>query len=461
MFTQNFRGREREKGILERAFDRKAKAILVYGPRRVGKSALISDVLASRKDALTINYECVVGSIDANIRIFARQAAKALNISYIARITDIFELFDALRREAAGRKIIIAFDEYPYMRESEGKGVADSYFQKIIDEMDSDITLILCGSYITVMEDIMDAGSPLSGRFDTILRIAPFSYREASLFYPSLSIRDKIAFYSVFGGYPYVLDMVDENKSLEENISGILLSGESKALNTLETTIIGQVGRTGLPKEILSAIGNGKLRYTEIQSLLPSDANGMLDRNLKKLIEMEILEKKSPINRKNDRHKSFYEISDNFMRFYFTFVSDWKSVIERLGPIGFIKTRREQLETFISLRFEKIAKEYLSMAAGAEVKAIGSYWYDDPSNRANGEFDIAEQLADSTYRIYEAKHLKNPMTEKLRDEELQKIRNIVGLNVSSAGFISSSGFAFPTDGRSEIYITGEDLYGTS
>ena len=58
------------------------------------------------------------------------------------------------------------------------------------------------------MKEILESSSPLFGRFERVLSIKPFSYIEASRFYPSLSVRDKIAFYSVFGGYPFALKML-------------------------------------------------------------------------------------------------------------------------------------------------------------------------------------------------------------------------------------------------------------
>lgn len=65
----------------------------------------------------------------------------------------------------------------------------------------------------------------------------------------------------------------------------------------------------------LSALANGKKRYGEIEQLISGNSNGSLDKQLKNLLEMEIIQKIYPINKKNDKKKTFYEISDNLVRF--------------------------------------------------------------------------------------------------------------------------------------------------
>lgn len=100
----------------------------------------------------------------------------------------------------------------------------------------------------------------------------------------------------------------------------------------------------------------------------------------------------------------------------------------------------------------------MSEIVGSETGEVGPYWYDNPEAKENGEFDCAERLKDGSWRIYEAKYLKDPMTFATRNDELSKIRKIAGISVSSVAFVSSSGFAFPTADLAEIYITGEDLY---
>ena len=92
-----------------------------------------------------------------------------------------------------------------------------------------------------------------------------------------------------------------------------------------------------------------------------------------------------------------------------------------------------------------------------DIEDIGSYWYDDPKTKTNGEFDCVVKRAGNLYDFYECKYYKNPMKEKeCRDEEKQ-IRDIKGISASGIGFICTGGFAFEDTGECTL-IEGEALY---
>ena len=454
-----FIGREKEVRLLKNSIANHAKGICIYGPRRVGKTALINHVLSSLDPSSVIYYECVKGTYTYNLELLAGEVARVLNLSYVRNIRDIFEIIEAIKRECRDKHIVLVIDEYPYMREELPDGVLDSYMQRIIDMTKGEITLVLSGSYITVMKEMLEYGNPLFGRFDRLIELKPFSYLEAARFYPGISVRDKIAFYSVFGGYPFVLKMLDEDKSLFDNIVDNLLDEGSYVRNNVENVLFMEAGRSGIPSELLYRIGNGRMRYSEIENLMSEDVSGTLDRSLKRLLSMGILEKLSPINRKNDRKKTFYEIKDNLLRFYFTYIEPYKAMILRTKPSEFYKTMIEpSLDTFVSKRFEGIVKEYFYLTVGTSAQDIGTYWYDDPKKHKNGEFDCVLKLNDGSYKVFEAKYLKKPMDKSLYEEERKKMKEIPQLDISSYGFVSSSAFSFDTQSYPDTFIDGEALY---
>ena len=456
---ERFIGREKELDILRKAISDREGGICIYGPRQVGKSALIKEVLSKEESSDVIYFECVRGSYSYNLELLSREAARVTGLPYIRQLRDIFDIFEAIAREGQERHTVVVLDEYPYMREQLADGVLDSYIQRIIDTMKGRISLILSGSYITVMKELLESGSPLFGRIGRLLELKPFTYIDASRFYPSLSIRDKIAFYAVFGGYPFVLRRIDESRSLAENIADNLLDEGTLVRNTVENVLFGELGKSGMPSELLARIGNGRKRYSEIENLMGKDVSGTLDRTLKRLVSMGIIEKVSPINRKDDRKKTFYEIKDNLLRFYFSYIMPNKAMIARTVPESFFSTMIEpSLDTFISRRFEYIVREYFSMTAGINVFDIGTYWYDDRASHTNGEFDCVLHLSDGGYQVYEVKYLKTPMSEDMYKKERTKMMGVKDIAISSYGFVSSSGFSFDISDKPDVFIAGKDLY---
>ena len=69
---------------------------------------------------------------------------------------------------------------------------------------------------------------------------------------------------------------------------------------------------------------------------------------------------------------------------------------------------------------------------------IGKYYYDDPVERRNGEFDIVTQ-DDDGYIFYEAKFRKDPITESMVPNEIHQVEQ-TGLNCYKYGFFSRSVF---------------------
>ncbi len=452
-----FIGREKELIAITNALSKNAN-IMVYGPRRVGKTTLIHEAL-KKVDKSILWYECIEGSYEYNIELLARSAANSLKKSFLAKITDIFDLFDAI--DESGDKVVVVIDEYPYLKTGNRGSAVDSYFQRLIDRKYENIVFVLCGSYVTMMKELLESDNPLYGRFALKLNLQQFNYFDSSLFYPNLNVREKIEFYSVFGGYPFILEKLDQTLSLEENIENVFLSSIGSLREEIENTLLKEIAKIGFSREIIARLGNSRLRFKEIEDSFSTDVRGTLDRELKRLIEMQLIVKNYPINKKEDKKKSFYELNDNLLRFYYTFVFPMKSQLVMLSPKAFYRNFIEKgLNTYISKRFEGVVKEYFIRrnreADDTDIIDIGTYWYDDKVNKKNGEFDCVLKTIDNKYQVYEAKFLKEPMTKTQVQEEEEKIKRINDLNVQAIGMVSASGFE--EEEKDIKMISGEELY---
>ena len=69
--------------------------------------------------------------------------------------------------------------------------------------------------------------------------------------------------------------------------------------------------------------------------------------------------------------------------------------------------------TFISLRFEDIVCQYFKRLAQAgkleDVEDFGTFWYEAPATKTNGQFDCVLKKQDG-YAFYEMKFYEHPMT---------------------------------------------------
>ena len=453
-----FIGREKELRQLNAELSswKRRTAVLVYGKRRVGKSTLLSEA-AKSFEGVVINHMCVTSTFEGNMELIYRSVSEGLGLPNI-RFGSLFEMMDYLK--TLDKKILLIIDEYPYLKQTKKKNEVDSYMQAVIDKLPENVKLVLCGSYITVMKELLEEGNPLFGRFSLIQHIRDFDYLDAAKFYPDLSVRDKVAFYAVFGGSPYVLENLDTSLTIRENIERLLLPETGLVRSHIENVMLKEIQKT-FDARILEILGNGKKRYSEIRDKIANSETGLLDKQLKILLDMETIQKTEPINRRNDKKKQFYEIVDNLMRFYFTFIFGKAGTIARIGEEQFFNRNiNAVLEQFVSRRLEGIALQYFHRAAMLgkypDIDDFGSYWYDDPATKTNGEFDCVIRRGE-LYDFYECKYFDRPMTLEECRQEKEQLDSIKGITVSGVGFVCTGGFASEKSDDFEL-IDGKILY---
>ena len=118
------------------------------------------------------------------------------------------------------------------------------------------------------------------------------------------------------------------------------------------------------------------------------------------------------------------------------------------------------LEQFVSRRLEGIALQYFHRAAMLgkypDIDDFGSYWYDDPVTKTNGEFDCVIRRGEQ-YDFYECKFYDRPMTLKECEQEKRQLQELQGIEVSGMGFVCSGGFGFENK-TNYILVDGKDLY---
>ena len=454
-----FVGRENELAELQRELRswKRKTAVLVYGKRRVGKSTLINKA-ADSFEGVVINHLCVTSTFEGNMALLYQSICTSLSLPKMS-FESIFVMMDYLK--SLEKKILLIIDEYPYLKETKKKGEVDSIMQAVIDKLPENVKIILCGSYISVMKELLEEDNPLYGRFSLILHIRDFDYYDAAKFYTNLSPKEKVEMYSVFGGSPYVLGLIDESTSLEDNIKKLLLPETGLVRVHIENTMIKEIKKT-FDTRILEALGNGKKKYSEIRDWMKSNENGLLDKQLKILLDMETIRKEEPINRKNDKKKQFYEIEDNLMRFYFAFIFGNAGIITRIGPEQYYKRNfGENLREFISRRFEGVVLEYFHRQAvsGAidDIEDFGCYWYDDPVNKTNSEFDCVVKRAGDKYDFYECKFFDRKMTAEECKQEKKQLDEIKGITVERVGFVSIEGFSSKKI-KDFVLVDGKNLY---
>lgn len=375
---------------------------------------------------------------------------------------DIESLLKYIFDLATKEKMILVLDEYPYLRESV-KGM-DSILQSLIDQYrnTSKLTLIILGSYVEVMTSLLEKENPLYGRVDLTIDLKQMDYYESSLFYPNYSAEDKVRIYSVFGGIPYYNRLIDDSKSVKENIIELIASNGARLENEVSMYLNSELSKITNTNEVFATLSKGFTKYSDILSQSHVSSGPTLIDVLDKLIRMEVVAKTAPINDRNNKKKMSYSICDNLSLFYYRYIFEYLSQMNIMDEEVFYKKYIEKdfEEYFVPHLFENICKQYLirqNRLGEIEpvLQNIGKYYYDNPKNRTNGEFDIVSE-DDNGYIFYEVKFRKKEITDEMIDEEIAQV-NATGLNCYKYVFFSRSGFKYKE--RDNVkFITLNELY---
>lgn len=439
-----FIGRERQLKQIENEISAESmKVALIYGRRRVGKSELVKQALKI-SGVKSIYYECKQVTEASNVQSICELISESFGLPKLG-YTSMDELLEYVFKISKDEKLIMVLDEYPYIRENV-KGM-DSILQSKIDKYrdSSKLTFIILGSYVDIMKSLLEHSNPLFGRIDLVIDLKQMDYYESSLFYPKYSAEDKIKVYSVFGGIPYYIRLIDDNKTVRENIINLIASSEARLENEVAMSLNSEISKIVNANEVIEALSRGFSRYSDILSQSHVSSGPTLVDVLDKLIRMEIVEKLAPINDENNKKKAGYYICDNLSLFYYRYIFRYSSQMKIMDSDIFYEKYIEKdfEEYYVPHRFESICKQYLirqNLMGKIEpvIEKIGKYYYDDAKNHLNGEFDVVT-LDEKGYVFYEVKYRKTKITAAIIDKEINQVKES-GLGCYKYVFISKSGF---------------------
>lgn len=439
-----FYGREAERKKLNTMFHSDGQKIsLIYGRRRIGKSELIKQVLKGT-DLKSIYYECKQTTEQNNVDSLSELIGEAFNFPKPA-FENIENLLRFLFKSSEQKPLILVLDEYSYLRENV-KGL-DSILQSVIDSYKdtSKIKLIICGSYVDTMKALLAKQNPLYGRIDLTINLKPMDYYDSALFYSDFSDEDKVRLFSVFGGIPYYNRLIDAQKSVRENIIDLIASPGARLENEVSMYLNSEISKITNANEVFEALAKGFSRYKDLLNQSNVSSGPALVDILDKLIRMDVVAKEAPINDENNRKKSGYFISDNLSLFYYKYIFRNISRMNLMdSDIFYDKYIAADFETkYVPKIFESICRQYLIRKNRKGLmdeifEKIGKYYYDDPIEKKNGEFDIVT-LDDNGYIFYESKFRKDPITESMIQNEIRQVQQ-TGLKCYKYGFFSKTGF---------------------
>ncbi len=415
--------RERELAELNRRYQGEAfQCAVIYGRRRIGKTALISEFC---RDKPAVFMSAMNASAQANLEVLSRAIyEKEYPGGDEAPVYPSFDAaFAQITRMAERERLVFVIDEYPYLARADSS--VSSRLQILIDHRwsRSRLFLILCGSSMSFMEQqVLGCESPLYGRRTCQFRIQPLTYREITVFNPGLSSEDQALVYGITGGVPHYINLLDAGSDVDEAVKKNLLDTGSYLFEEPENLLKQELREPAVYNTVIGAIASGASRSSQIAAKAGLDT-ATCAKYLRVLQNLGIIRKETPAAEKPGK-KTIYVISDSLYRFWYRFVPKNISIISagRIENVYEQAVKRHYPE-FMGPVFEQMCREYLLRYAD-DLPMIpadaGQWWGTDAAARKEVQIDIVGTPADGRNYIIGSCKYRN---EAVGVDEYQRLRH--------------------------------------
>jgi AAA+ ATPase superfamily predicted ATPase len=293
---------------------------------------------------------------------------------------------------------------------------------------DTHVNLLLMGSVYSMMHKIFESyHEPLFGRADAYIRLSGFgtdTLKEImNDFRPNYTNDELLALYTVTGGVPKYIELLCEDTDLSiEGMFEYIIRENSPFINEGRNLLIEEFGKDyGLYFSALNCIASGINTQGAIESAL---GGVTVAGHLKRLIEdYSLIKRVRPIMSKPRSQNVQYEITDNFLKFWFNYFNRNQTLVEMNN---FDLLRQIVIADYPTYSGHALKKWFrLKMMESHQYSDIGSWWECKQGKEAN-EIDIVAISADGKCAtLAEVKHQQRNYSHKDFLEKVERIKTSI------------------------------------
>lgn len=419
----------------KRATERAPQLVVVWGRRRVGKTFLLTH-FAENKRAIYFTATRQ-DSEDRQLRRFADRLREQLGDEVSGLAPETFPDWEtALRfvvRLADTAPLLLVIDEAPRLvggRQDFADLVSAVWENRVRDQH---LMVVLSGSAVAVMEEMLGPHGGLHRRATTERRMDPFPIVDARAFQPDLAPADFVEAYAACGGYPLHLARWSVQRTVQENLSDLAFTAGGLLLRDAPDILSEDLDWRGGYERVLAAMAGGARRRSRIAGRAQQRIDYTLDR-LRRAGYVRVVRSIGD----GGSPDPMYEIVDDYLAYWFAVLRDDADLVE--GGQGEAVRRRTvgRWQTHVAKVFEAAARTHTQrLVQAGDLPAdtiVGRWWRDETV-----EIDVLALSNDLPALVGECRWQAKDLTERDLTELRRKAAYLPQGTGSLYGFWSRGG----------------------
>ena len=415
----------------------RAEFIAIYGRRRIGKTYLVRNVFRGK-----FCFE-MSGSIGAGSEAQISNFVHALHdYGYNTddspmTWTDAFFALRSLLKEqiGKGKRLVLFIDELPCLdTPKSGFLQAFEHFWNSWASDHHEIMLIVCGSATSWMVgNLIDSHGGLHNRITHEIHLAPFTLAETEemllangFAWHRLSI---LQAYSIMGGIPYYLGLLERDKNLEANIDRLFFAERGELKREYNRLYASLFKKSEIYMKVIEALASCKQGLTrkQISEKIKATSGGTLTKVIRELVNCDFVRGYNTRERKIKQKDQIYQLSDLYTLFYMQFCHKattdehyWTNMMGK--PLQ---------NTWYGLSFERVCMLHIpQIKKKLGIDHIHTEYYSWRSRESvpAAQIDLIIERADNLTNVCEIKYSQLPYS--ITKEEDTHIRNRIADFVS-------------------------------
>jgi len=418
-------GRVVEQQILQEALDSdKAELVSVIGRRRIGKTFLIESYYREQIVFQITGIQEAILSIQ--LRNFAAQLTK-----FIKKDTDLpvpiqvpkdwFDAFllliDYLENKKSEQKIVVFFDELPWLATHKSGFLAAFGYFWISWAVRKNIVVVICGSAASWMiRKVVHHRGGLHNRVTKQIALAPFTLAETEQYLLSKKIQLEryhiLQLYMVMGGVPHYLEGLKPGLSATQNINQLAFSATGLLRDEFSKLYHSLFNHADRHIQVIRTLANRRqgLTRTEIVEQANFSDGGTIQKVLEELLRSGFLSTYQAFGKKK-KEKRYY-LTDEYSFFYLKFIEGKEQEGE---DIWHHISQTQAYKSWSGYAFEHICIKHLF----AVKKALGisgiyaessSFYKKGTVEEAGVQIDLLLDRKDQAINLFEIKFYSDTYT---------------------------------------------------